>query len=114
MDSVKIGFIGLGGRGSGLADLVVKMDDVTIPAVSDVYQDRVDKKIERIEELKGYRPYGYNDYRQMLDRGDLNGVVIASSWTGTEIPWMSAPMGKSILKEVSLLYVIPKESVSLG
>ena len=51
MDSVKIGFIGLGGRGSGLADLVVKMDDVTIPAVSDVYQDRVDKKIERIEEL---------------------------------------------------------------
>ncbi len=81
MDSVKIGFIGLGGRGSGLADLVVKMDDVTIPAVCDVYQDRVDKKIERIEELKGYRPDGYNDYRQMLDRGDLNGVVIASSWT---------------------------------
>ncbi len=36
--------IGLGGRGSGLADLVASMDDVIIPAICDVCQDRIDKK----------------------------------------------------------------------
>jgi len=81
LDSVKIGIIGLGGRGSGLADLVADMEDVTIPAVCDVYQDRVERKIARIDALQKYRPEGYTDYREMLDRGDLQGVVIATSWT---------------------------------
>ena len=66
MDRVNLGFVGLGGRGAGLADLVADMEDVHIPAVCDVYQDRVD---------------GYTDYRAMLARGDLQGVVIATSWT---------------------------------
>ena len=81
MDRTNIAFVGLGGRGSGLADLVAQMEDVRIPAVCDVYQDRVDRKVERLEELTGHRPEGYLDYREMLARGDLQGVVIASSWT---------------------------------
>ena len=81
MDRVALGVIGLGGRGSGLADLLAEMEDVHIPAVCDVYQDRVDRKIERLHEQRGYRPDGYTDYREMLARGDLQGVIIASSWT---------------------------------
>ena len=75
MQTVKIGFIGLGGRGSGLANLVATMPDVQIPAVCDVYQDRIDKKIANIEELAGYRPEGYTDYRQMLDRVRIHAAV---------------------------------------
>jgi predicted dehydrogenase len=81
LDSVRIGFIGLGGRGAGLADLVVAMKDVTIPAVCDVYQDRVDNKIARIDDQADYKPTGYTDYRQMLEKEALDGVVIATSWT---------------------------------
>ena len=81
MDSVKLGVIGLGGRGSGLADLVASMEDVTVAAVCDVYQDRVDGKIARLEEQRGYRATGYLDYKEMLQRGDLDGVIIATSWT---------------------------------
>jgi predicted dehydrogenase len=81
LDSVRLGIIGLGGRGSGLADLVASMDDVKIPAVCDVHQDRIDKKIARIEEQQGYKPTGYTDYRQLLERGDIDGVIIATSWT---------------------------------
>jgi predicted dehydrogenase len=81
VDQIKLGFIGLGGRGSGLADLVADMEDVHIAAVCDLHQDRVDKKIERLQEKQGYRPDGYLDYHELLARGDLQGVVIASSWT---------------------------------
>lgn len=81
MDSARIGFVGLGGRGSGLADLVAAMEDVTIPAVCDIYQDRVDHKITRLEELAGYKPTGYTDYRAMFAQEELHGVVIATSWT---------------------------------
>ena len=48
MEQIKLGFIGLGGRGSGLADLVAAMEDVHIAAVCDVYQDRIDRKIDRL------------------------------------------------------------------
>ena len=81
MDSVRIGFIGLGGRGAGLADLVVTMKDVTIPAVCDVYQDRINNKIARINERAGYQPTGYTNYREMFEKESLNGVIIATSWT---------------------------------
>ncbi|MBT4099200.1 MAG: Gfo/Idh/MocA family oxidoreductase, partial [Gemmatimonadetes bacterium] len=81
MDQIKLGFIGLGGRGAGLAALVADMADVHIAAVCDVYQDRVDKTIERLAAKQAHPPEGYLDYRQLLARGDLQGVVIASSWT---------------------------------
>ena len=81
MEQIKLGFVGLGGRGSGLANLVAAMEDVHIAAVCDVHQDRVDRKIEDLEERQGYRPEGYTDYRLLLARGDLQGVVIATSWT---------------------------------
>ena len=53
MDRGNLGFVGLGGRGAGLADLVADMEDVHIPAVCDVYQDRVDRKIDRLQESQG-------------------------------------------------------------
>jgi len=81
VEQIKLGFIGLGGRGSGLADLVAAMEDVHIAAVCDVYQDRIDRKIDRLQELQGYRADGYTEYGDLLARGDLQGVVIASSWT---------------------------------
>jgi len=81
MDQIKLGVIGLGGRGSGLAALVADMADVHIAAVCDVYQDRIDKTIERLAPKQEHPPEGYLDYRQLLARGDLQGVVIASSWT---------------------------------
>ena len=57
------------------------MEDVAIPALCDVHRDRVEAAVDQIEESSGHRPDGYTDYRQMLDRGDLDGVVIATSWT---------------------------------
>ena len=81
MERVKLGFIGLGGRGAGLADLVAQMEDVHVAAVCDVYPDRVERKVARLKEQDRLPAQGYTDYRELLARGDLQGVVIATSWT---------------------------------
>ena len=81
MDRVHLACIGLGGRGTGLANLVASMDDVYIAAVCDVYPDRVERAIDRIDEAQSYRPEGYTNYDDVLRREDLDGVIVATSWT---------------------------------
>ena len=81
MDRVHLACIGLGGRGTGLANLVASMDDVHVAAVCDVYPDRVERAIDRIDEAQSYRPEGYANYDDVLRREDLDGVIVATSWT---------------------------------
>jgi hypothetical protein len=77
---VKLGVIGLSGRGRGLTGLLSGMEDVEIPAVCDVYEDRLEKGAERVEQAGRPRPDTYRDYRELLARDDLEGVVIATDW----------------------------------
>ena len=57
------------------------MEDVRVAAVCDVYSDRVEQAIDRIGEAQSYRPEGYTDYDHVLSRDDLDGVIVATSWT---------------------------------
>lgn len=80
-DRVALGVVGLGGRGRGLSAILLGMDDVSIPAICDVLDDRVQIAADQCEALGHPRPEGYNDYRELLARDDIQGVVIATSWT---------------------------------
>jgi len=57
------------------------MEDVVVSALCDVHRDRVEQTVHQLEKASGHRPEGYTDYRQMLEQGNLDGVVIATSWT---------------------------------
>ena len=81
MNRVHLACIGLGGRGTGLANLVASMEDVRVAAVCDVYSDRVKQAIDHISEAHNYCPEGYTDYSDVLSRDDLDGVIVATSWT---------------------------------
>ena len=81
MDKVKIGVVGLGGRGNHHATLTASFDNAEITAVCDLYQDRVDSVSQNVENICGKRPTGYLDYKEMFEKEDLDGVIIATSWT---------------------------------
>src|ERR1022692_1685415 len=75
-DRINIGVIGCGGRGSYVADAFnafgKKNNACQIVAACDVYEKR--KKMVAIKfDVKGYR-----DYREVLDRSDVDAVVIAT------------------------------------
>ena len=77
---IKLGVIGLGGRGFGWVKALTEMKDVEIVAVSDVYQDRIDRAAQHVEENKGKRPAGYTDYHQLLVESDAEAIVVFTSW----------------------------------
>lgn len=79
----RIGFVGLGGRGRWLLDcLVVHFPNVQIPAVCDLIPDRVQAGIDIVQRTSRPAPVGYcqgeYEYRSMLQRDDLDAVVVAT------------------------------------
>ena len=79
-DRVRLGIIGVGNRGMSLLRMLLGMDDVDITALSDVYPDRTEAAAGAIYEARGARPFITADYRELLCREDVDGVIIATSW----------------------------------
>ena len=73
-DRVRIGIVGTGGRGSYLMREANKCGDVQWVAVCDAWDLRRDKALE----LTGPGVEKYADYRRLLDRKDIDGVIVAT------------------------------------
>ena len=82
MKNVRIGLIGLGQRGGGvLRDVLLQnKEKVTVTAVCDVYEDRVQSAAKSITEAGCPAPYGTVDYREVLTREDVDAVLVICSW----------------------------------
>ena len=101
MEKLNLGFIGLGGRGRGLANLVASMDDVHIPAICDLHDDYLEQAANGINEAQGFLPEKYLDYRDLLTRNDLVGVIVATNWTShVEISLAAMRAGIYVASEV--------------
>ena len=85
-ESITLGFIGVGGMGSGLLDIFKGMPDTRVAAVCDVYTSHLD----RAKEAAGGKPDTYDDFRKLLDRKDIDAVVIATPDHWHAIPSMLA------------------------
>lgn len=73
-EKITLGIIGVGGMGRGLLNIFKKMPDVNIAAVCDVYEpNRLKAK-----ELAGGKADDYKDFRKILDRKDIDAVVVAT------------------------------------
>lgn len=92
--TVKLGVIGLGGRGRGLLGLLLDMEDVDIVAVSDAFEERLELGLSLVQE-RGRTAAGYANYHELLARPDIQGVVIATTWvTHAEIAIAAMRAGK--------------------
>lgn len=92
---VKLGFIGVGGRGGGLLRTCLRLPEVNVTAVCDVMNPNLIKAQDTVEESGRSRPTGYGGrddaYLDLLERDDLDGVVIATPWE-LHIPMAVASM----------------------
>lgn len=108
MEKIKMGFIGVGGRGYSLLEMV--LDDfpqVDVVAACDSYPDRTEKACKLIEEKRGVKANGYNDYRELLKDENVNTVLISAAWEA-HIPVAVAAMkaGKITATEVGGAYSV--------
>jgi Oxidoreductase family, C-terminal alpha/beta domain/Oxidoreductase family, NAD-binding Rossmann fold len=116
-DRISMGFIGVGGQGRGhllggawtyLAGGYTARKDVQVLAVCDVWRDRRERARFRVNqhyaEVYGKGNYrsceAYIDFRNVLDRGDIDAVLIATPahWHAT-MAVMAAEAGKDIYCE---------------
>jgi predicted dehydrogenase len=76
-DAVRVGVIGVGNRGTYLLRTVMKVPGVQIVALCDIDAANLQRAMS-LAQAAGHKPEGYSEYRRLLDRKDLDAVVIAT------------------------------------
>ena len=90
-DKIRMGFIGIGNRGTQLLRLFMKNPNVEIAALCDVYEPYTTRdrsavhqrylelgKVPRMGEDFGKKVKRYTDFRKMLEQKDIDAVCIAT------------------------------------
>lgn len=84
IDTVRVGFIGLGMRGPSAVQRYTKIPGVKIVALCDIEPDRVEKAQNILREagLPEAAAYSGNDtvWRQLVERPDLDLVYVVTDW----------------------------------
>lgn len=76
-DAVRVAFIGVGNRGSYLLEHMLKVPGIQVVAICDIDPEALKRAITAAG-AAGHRPEGFAEYRKMLDRKDIDAVVIAT------------------------------------
>src|SRR5256885_6127884 len=98
-ERVRIGLVGCGGRGMFDARLMREVPDVEFVAVCDLYPPHLD----RAKEWAGPSAIAYRDFRRLLERKDIDAVLIATPDHWHAIPTVLAcQAGKDVYVEKPL------------
>ena len=103
---IRLGMIGVGSRGTGLLTLALATD-VEIVALCDIDPAALNNATELVAKARnGRKPVGYSngskDYQRMLQRDDLDAVIVAAPMQWHTIMSVEAMRaGKHVLSEVS-------------
>ena len=83
-DRIRVGLIGCGNRGNQVATDWMKHKDSVFTAACDVAQGRLEKTAARLGQTQNNTVETYEDYRRILDRKDVDAVLIATPdhWHG--------------------------------
>ena len=72
-DRVRVGMIGVGGRGQELLKQVVAVPNLQLAAIADIYSRRCDEARQSVQGLETL-----DDHRRLLDMKDIDAVIVAS------------------------------------
>ncbi|MGY4535787.1 putative dehydrogenase [Mucilaginibacter sp. UYNi724] len=75
---VVLGVMGVNSRGAFLASKLAALADVEIGYICDVDSNAMNKCIADIEKITGKKPQGITDVRKLLEKRDLDALVIAA------------------------------------
>lgn len=104
-DKLRLGFIGVGGRGSWLLGLAARRDDTEVKAVCDIVPEKAGRAADAVTEAGGNEPRqftaGEEDYLNLLEMDDIDAVIIATPWLWhTPMAIAAMERGKAVGVEV--------------
>jgi predicted dehydrogenase len=124
-EKIRVGFIGVGNRGSQLLEGFMAQKDCQVAALCDVYEpylarnrSQVDPgimeslsegRVPRMGEVFNPPPARYKDFRRLLEQKDIDAVVIATPdhWHAIQTI-MALEAGKDVYVEKPLTVTIPE------
>ena len=108
MEKIRVGIIGLGGRGFDvLRDNVLPRSYVIVTGVCDKYDDRCEKAVETVKATGQPSPFSTTDYRELLELSELDAVLITCAWEPhIEIACAAMKAGKYTAVEVGGAYSV--------
>ena len=104
LDTVRIGFIGLGNRGMATLRRYLVIDDIDIVALCDINPHHLEEAQKLITTDGRYQPHYYTDHegwRQLCERTDIDLVYVCTDWlTHTPMACYAMEQGKHVAIEV--------------
>ncbi|MDB5248589.1 MAG: gfo/Idh/MocA family oxidoreductase [Segetibacter sp.] len=104
LETVRIGFIGLGNRGPGAVVRMSKIDGVDIKGLCDLRVNKTNAAMKLLEKTP-HRPQLYtgneNEWKKMCERKDIDLIYIATPWSlHTPMAVFAMNQGKHVCIEV--------------
>lgn len=99
---IRLGIIGAGNRGTSLGATILDIPNVEITAICDIDAEKPARLIDRIATRGSAKPSVQDDHRRLLDRIDVDAVLIATpEQTHARIAIDALNSGKAVLSEVA-------------
>jgi predicted dehydrogenase len=80
-ESIQIGLIGCGNRGSNLRSEVLQFSEecnAKVTAICDIWEEKRQAAAQHVEDIQGHKPQQYTNYLDLLSHEGLHAVVIAT------------------------------------
>lgn len=81
--TVRVGAVGISGRGAGMLELLLQIPGIVCPAVCDKVPERKDRGIQIVQNsacASQVEVNGYLDYKEMLAKESLDALLICTTW----------------------------------
>lgn len=106
-ETVRIGLVGYGPRGSGILKTLCSIEGVEITAVCDLKEDCLERAEKRVIEMKGYKPLLFTNYDDMIEIKEIDAIVNTAAWTGhIDLAIKAMKAGKDVAIEVGGAYSV--------
>src|SRR5579864_6627240 len=109
-DRVRVGMIGVGGRGQELLRQVIAVPNVDLVAMADIYPRRFDQAKKYVPNIKTFP-----DHRQLLEQKDIDAVIVASPLHIHARHFVDTlAAGKDLYSEKTMTWSIPEAEQCLS
>ncbi len=103
-DQIRLGIIGAGARGQEDLKNAIALPNVECVAMADVYTRRHDQVRQFVPKVEAY-----TDYRKLLDRKDIDAVIVASPLHLHDVHFLDVlSAGKDLYSEKTMTWSIPE------
>ncbi|GLU52774.1 Gfo/Idh/MocA family protein [Dyadobacter frigoris] len=106
IDTVRIGYIGLGNRGGGAIKRIIHLDNVEVKALCDLRPEYANAALKTFEETS-HKPTLYsgneNEWKKVCERDDIDLIYICTPWSlHTPMALYAMEHGKHVACEIPI------------